>query len=45
MMYLKEINVRDSGFEVVYYDENGTEYNNTYETYDEAIAFVTTLIH
>jgi len=45
MMYLKEINVRDSGFEVVYYDENGTEYNNKYETYDEAIAFVTTLIH
>lgn len=43
MNYLREMNKIDSGFEVIYYDEDLVEYSNTYNTYDEAIEFIGTL--
>ena len=43
MKYLKEMNETDSGFEVIYYDEDSVEYGNDYDTYDEAIEFINTL--
>lgn len=43
MNYLKEMNETDSGFEVIYYDEDSVEYSNNYDTYDEAIEFINTL--
>ena len=43
MIYLKEMNETDSGFEVIYYDEDSVEYSNNYDTYDEAIEFINTL--
>ena len=43
MNCLKEMNETDSGFEVIYYDEDSVEYSNNYDTYDEAIDFIGTL--
>tara|TARA_B100000575_G_C22690585_1_gene418815 strand:- start:71 stop:208 length:138 start_codon:yes stop_codon:yes gene_type:complete len=43
MNYLKEMNELDTGYEVVFIDENGDENSNIYDTYDKAIEFITTL--
>jgi len=43
MNYLKEMNELDSGYEVVYIDENDNEQSNLYDTYDEALEFISTL--
>lgn len=43
MNYLKEMNETDSGFEVIYCDEDSVEYSNSYDTYGEAIDFIGTL--
>ena len=43
MNYLKEMNELETGYEVLYIDENGDTYSNTYDTYDEALAFIDTL--
>jgi len=43
MNYLEEMNELDTGYEIVYVDENGNKYSNTYDTYDEALAFINTL--
>mgnify|MGYP000846249840 CR=1 FL=1 len=43
MNYLKEMNELDIGYEVVYIDENNNEKSNLYNTYDEALSFISTL--
>ena len=43
MNYLKEMNKLDIGFEIIYFDDNGNEYSKIYNTYDEAIVFISTL--
>mgnify|MGYP003626571831 CR=1 FL=1 len=43
MNYLKEMNELETGYEVIYVDENGDKHSNTYDTYDEALAFISTL--
>jgi len=43
MNYLKEMNESETGYEVVYYDENLVYYTNTYDTKDEALEFISTL--
>ena len=43
MNYLEEMNELDTGYEVIYVDENGDKHSKTYDTYDEALAFINTL--
>jgi hypothetical protein len=43
MNYLKEMNELETGYEVIYVDENGDKHSNLYDTYDEALAFISTL--
>ena len=43
MNYLKEMNEIDTGYEVVFVDEDGNENSNIYDTYDKAIDFISTL--
>ena len=43
MNYLKEMNELDIGYEVIYIDENNNEKSNLYNTYDEALSFISTL--
>ena len=43
MNYLEEMNELETGYEVVYYDENLVYYTNTYDTEDEALEFISTL--
>jgi hypothetical protein len=43
MNHLKEMNELDSGYEIIYVDENGDKHSNTYDTYDEALEFINTL--
>lgn len=43
MNYLEEMNELETGYGVVYYDENLVYYTNTYDTEDEALEFISTL--
>ena len=43
MNYLKEMNQTNTGFEVIYYDNNLIYYKNLYNTEDEALEFISTL--
>jgi hypothetical protein len=43
MNYLKEMNQINTGFEVIYYDDDLVFYTNIYNTEDEALQFISTL--
>lgn len=43
MNYLKEMNQIDTGFEVIYYDENITYYSSSFDSEDDALLFINTL--
>jgi hypothetical protein len=43
MNYLKEMNQINTGFEVIYYDDDLVSYTNIYDTEDEALQFISTL--
>ena len=43
MDYLKEMNQTDTGFEVIYYDNNLIYYSSSFDTEDDALAFISTL--
>jgi|ETNvirenome_2_60_1030617.scaffolds.fasta_scaffold94120_2 hypothetical protein len=43
MRYLKEMNEIETGYEVISYDKDLVEYTDVYETYDEALDFISTL--
>ena len=44
MSYLKEMNQTNTGFEVIYYDENLTYYTSSFNTEDEAVLFITSTL-
>ena len=43
MNYLKEMNEAESGFEVIYYDDNLIYSTSSFDTQDKAIEFINTL--